>query len=67
MVTPLICLIGWIMGKPMSLDFHVFETVCLFMSIIIVNYLIQDGKSNWLEGCMLLASYLIIAVAFFFY
>jgi Ca2+:H+ antiporter len=27
----------------------------------------MDGKSNWLEGAMLLGAYAIIAVAFFYY
>lgn len=28
-----------------------------------MNYLIQDGKSNWLEGILLITLYAIIAVA----
>ena len=27
---------------------------------------VQDGESNWLLGCMLIASYLILATAFYF-
>jgi Ca2+:H+ antiporter len=29
--------------------------------------LIQDGKSNYLEGCMCLGTYIIIALAFYVY
>lgn len=39
----------------------------LFVSIILVNYLIQDGKSHWLEGLLLMFLYMIIAVAAWFY
>lgn len=41
-----------------------FETIILFVSIFLVNILITDGKSNWLEGLMLVALYFIIALAF---
>lgn len=39
----------------------------MFVSVLIVNYLIQDGKSNWLEGAQLMGVYTIIAVAFYIY
>lgn len=67
LVTPFLVLLGWIMGQPMSLYFQTFETVVFFVSILVVNYLIQDGKSNYLEGAMLMGMYVIIAVSFFVY
>ncbi|RKP25271.1 Sodium/calcium exchanger protein-domain-containing protein [Syncephalis pseudoplumigaleata] len=67
LVTPLLVIIGWAIGQPMTLFFHGFETVVLFVSVLITNYLIMDGKSNWLEGMMLLSTYAIVAVAFFYY
>ncbi|KAG2180033.1 hypothetical protein INT43_003820 [Umbelopsis isabellina] len=54
LVTPMLVIGGWIIGQPMTLFFEDFETVVLFASVLIVNYLIADGKSNWLEGAMLL-------------
>lgn len=66
-VTPLLVVIGWIINQPMTLFFELFETVVLFISVLITNYLIQDGESNWLEGAMLLATYTIIALALYFY
>jgi Ca2+:H+ antiporter len=66
-VTPFIVLLGWCMGKPMSLYFTLFETVCLFVSAFIVNFLVLDGRSNYLEGALLICAYVIIAVAAFFY
>ncbi|KAF8926765.1 vacuolar calcium ion transporter [Dissophora ornata] len=66
-VTPLMVIIGWIIGQPMTLFFNTFETCVMFVSVLIVNYLIQDGESNWLEGIMLLSTYIIIAVAIYFY
>jgi Ca2+:H+ antiporter len=66
-VTPVIVLLGWILDTEMSLYFSLFETVSLFASAFIVNYLMLDGRSNYLEGALLIAAYVIIAVAAYFY
>lgn len=66
-VTPFMVLIGWVIDVPMSLYFSTFETAVLFISVFITNLVILDGESNWLEGAMLLSTYLIIALAFFYY
>lgn len=49
-VTPFLVILGWIMGVEMTLHFHIFETVSFFISALVVIFLIQDGKSNYLEG-----------------
>lgn len=66
-VTPLIVLLGWCLDRDMSLYFSLFETISLFASAFIVNYLMIDGRSNYLEGALLIAAYVIIALAAFFY
>jgi Ca2+:H+ antiporter len=66
-VTPFMVVLGWIIGQPMTLHFEGFETVVFFLSVLVVNYLIQDGRSNYLEGAMCLGTYFIIAIAFFVY
>lgn len=66
-VTPLVVILGWIMNKDMTLYFTLFETISMFVSAFIVNFLVLDGRSNYLEGSLLCASYVIIAVAAFFY
>ncbi|WPH04399.1 Hypothetical protein R9X50_00729000 [Acrodontium crateriforme] len=70
LVLPLTVLLSWFgVGRPdvMSLSFDGFQIAVLFISIILVNYLIQDGRSHWLEGVMLQVTYLIIAVMAWFY
>jgi Ca2+:H+ antiporter len=48
MVVPLIILIAWGMGiDNMTLDFDGFSVAALFASVIIVTYVVQEGKSNW--------------------
>ncbi|KAG0342705.1 hypothetical protein BG004_005606 [Podila humilis] len=66
-VTPVMVIVGWIIGQPMTLFFNIFETCVMFVSVLITNYLIQDGESNWLEGVMLLSTYVIVAIAFYYY
>ncbi|TPX16066.1 uncharacterized protein E0L32_004061 [Thyridium curvatum] len=66
-VTPLVVILGWCMGKEMTLYFTLFETVSMFVSAFIVNFLVLDGRSNYLEGALLCCSYVIIAVAAFYY
>ncbi|PLB44859.1 hypothetical protein P170DRAFT_440070 [Aspergillus steynii IBT 23096] len=66
-VTPLVVILGWCMDKDMSLYFTLFETICLFVTAFVVNFLVLDGRSNYLEGALLIAAYVIIAVGAFFY
>ncbi|KAI0302196.1 Sodium/calcium exchanger protein-domain-containing protein [Russula brevipes] len=62
-VVPLLVVIGWISGHELTLFFDDFETVAFFVSVILVNLLLQDGKSNYMEGLMLITLYLVIALA----
>lgn len=64
-VTPFLVILGWIMGQPMTLHFETFETVAFFLASLVVILLIQDGKSNYLEGLLCLGMYFIIALAFY--
>lgn len=66
-VTPVIMILGWILSKEISLYFTIFETISLFVSAFLVNYLVLDGRSNYLEGTLLIAAYVIIALAAFYY
>lgn len=54
-------ILGWFMDKDMSLYFTLFETVSLFVTAFVVNFLVLDGRSNYLEGALLIAAYIIIA------
>jgi len=48
MVIPLVIVVAWGMGvDEMTLSFKGFEIVSLFASVLIVNYIVQDGTSNW--------------------
>ena len=58
-------LLGIVTGQPMNLIFNSFELVAMVLAVIIVNFIVQDGESNWFEGLQLLAAYAIMAIAFF--
>ncbi|KAK3181707.1 Vacuolar membrane antiporter [Lecanicillium sp. MT-2017a] len=64
-VTPFLVIVGWIIDRDMTLRFETFQTVAFAVSVLVVTYTVQDGKSNYLEGAMLLGLYVIIAVAFY--
>ena len=67
LVVPLIVIIAWGMGvEEMTLEFDGFSVAATFVSIIIVTYVIQDGKSNWLIGALLVKVYVIVALAAYF-
>jgi Ca2+:H+ antiporter len=55
-VTPVLVLLGWIINRPMSLKFDTFQTTVLAMSVIVVNCLVRDGRSNYFEGFLLLGT-----------
>lgn len=66
-ITPLVVLIGWMANIGMSLYFTLFETMALFSSVFIVCFLCLDGRSNYLEGSLLCAVYIILAVGAYFF
>lgn len=66
-VIPLICIVAWITGYPLGMLFDPFESVALYLAIHTMNYVVADGRSNWMEGTILICFYVIIAIAFWFY
>ncbi|CAJ0913689.1 11955_t:CDS:10 [Entrophospora sp. SA101] len=56
LVAPILVLVGWILDKPLTLDFNALEIAVLSCAVLIVNYLVADNKANWLE-----------AIAFFYF
>lgn len=64
---PLVVIIGWIMNKPMGLDFHIFDIAVLLLAIITVGGFLRDGKTNYLEGSLCVIVYVAIAAAAYHY
>ncbi|XP_004303848.1 PREDICTED: vacuolar cation/proton exchanger 3-like [Fragaria vesca subsp. vesca] len=64
-VIPFCVVVGWIMGEPMDLNFQLFETATLFITVLVVAFMLQEGTSNYFKGLMLILCYLIVAASFF--
>ncbi|GKV08500.1 hypothetical protein SLEP1_g20121 [Rubroshorea leprosula] len=62
---PVSVVIGWMMGREMDLNFQLFETATLFITVIVVAFFLQEGTSNYFKGLMLILCYLIVAASFF--
>jgi len=51
---------------PMDLRFTPFEVLSVLLATAVVNLVAQDGESNWLEGALMVAVYVILGIAFYF-
>jgi Ca2+:H+ antiporter len=65
-VPVLVLLSSTLTGNAMNLVFGPFSLVALVMTAMIANYISADGICHWLEGVLLIAVYLLIAIAFYF-
>jgi Ca2+:H+ antiporter len=65
-VPVLVLLSSTLTGNAMDLVFGPFSLVALVMTAMIANYISADGICHWLEGVLLIAVYLLIAIAFYF-
>ncbi len=64
---PLLVLVSYAMGHPMSLVFtNPLELVAVAGVAFAVNAIAQDGETTWFEGVLLLAVYAVLGLAFFF-
>jgi Ca2+:H+ antiporter len=65
-VAPVLVFVSHLPGFPqLDLVFGMLEVTAVTISVLIVGLVAYDGESNWLEGLMLLAVYVILAIAFF--
>jgi Ca2+:H+ antiporter len=65
-VVPLTVLVGWAMNKDMTLNFPHFEIILYILSVLTVSIVLSNPKCNWLEGSLLITTYMMIAVGFWF-
>ncbi|KAF1352017.1 hypothetical protein BDV97DRAFT_348593 [Delphinella strobiligena] len=49
----------------MTLQFKMFEVVVLLLTVMVISYVVQEGKSNYFSGAMYLGLYTEIALAFY--
>jgi Ca2+:H+ antiporter len=66
LVTPVLVFVGLAAGHQLTLTFSTFEIGAIAVSVAVVAFISQDGRTNWLEGAQLLGVYGILAVSGFF-
>jgi len=66
LVVPVLVLVGPALGHSLDLSFNPYELVAIATAVVVSNLASLDGRSDWLEGALLLAAYLILAAGFFF-
>jgi Ca2+:H+ antiporter len=67
LVAPILVLVGQAIGQPMDLNFNLFEVIAVVIAVALANLISLDGRSNWLEGILLLATYIVLGAAFYFH
>ncbi len=66
-VAPVLVIASHFVGpRPMDLVFSPAEVLAVFVAVLITGQIASDGKSNWLEGALLLVVYVILAMVFYF-
>jgi Ca2+/Na+ antiporter len=66
-VLPGCVIIGWLVDRSMTLYFHAYETVCLFLAVVVIAAVLQGGTTNWLVGATCISVYTMIATGFWFH
>ena len=66
-VLPGCVLIGMFVDRSMTLYFHGYETMCMFLAVIVVAAVLQGGTTNWLVGMTLIGIYVMIAAGIWFH
>jgi Ca2+:H+ antiporter len=65
-VAPVLVFLSYLFApRPMGLLFTTLEVVTVVVSVVVVALISQDGESNWMEGVLLLAVYIILGLTFF--
>ncbi len=64
-VAPVLVFVSLLFTQKLVLVFSGYELIALATSSFVAALVAQDGESNWVEGTMLLAVYVILALAFF--
>mmetsp|Transcript_14049 Transcript_14049/g.39734 ORF Transcript_14049/g.39734 Transcript_14049/m.39734 type:complete len:513 (-) Transcript_14049:105-1643(-) len=65
-VYPFVVLVGWASNVDFTMKLNQFDVLVVCVSVILAAFVTMDGQSHWFTGLMLIATYVLIAVAYFF-
>jgi Ca2+:H+ antiporter len=66
-VAPVLLFVGQVIGQPIDLNFNPFEVAAMAIAVLVTNLVSFGGRSNWLDGTLLLATYILLGVAFYYH
>ena len=66
LVAPALVFASLLLPEPMDLLFNRLELVALIISVFTARNMTIDGKSDWLEGAMLIAVFVMLGIGFYF-
>jgi Ca2+:H+ antiporter len=66
LVAPALVFASLLLPEPMNLLFNRLELVALVIAVFVTRNITIDGESDWLEGAMLVAVFVMLAIGFYF-
>jgi Ca2+:H+ antiporter len=66
-MAPVLVFVGQAIGQPLDLNFNTFEVAALVIAVVVANLIGFGGRSNWLDGTLLIATYFLLGVAFYYH
>eukprot|EP00401_Gymnodinium_catenatum_P041944 CAMPEP_0117532768 /NCGR_PEP_ID=MMETSP0784-20121206/39538_1 /TAXON_ID=39447 /ORGANISM="" /LENGTH=434 /DNA_ID=CAMNT_0005329171 /DNA_START=135 /DNA_END=1439 /DNA_ORIENTATION=+ len=66
LVMPFAVIAGWIADEPLDFNLGATGLAVLYSAVLVVFSIIIDSQTNWLEGFMLVLSYCLVAVLYWY-
>ena len=66
LVAPALVFASLLLPTPMDLLFSRLELVALTIAVFVTRNITIDGESDWLEGAMLIAVYVMLGIGFYY-
>lgn len=66
-VAPVLVFVGQVIHQPLDLNFNPFQVIAVAIAVAITNLITFSGRSNWLDGSLLLATYIVLGFAFYYH
>ena len=65
-VAPLLVVLSWLLGNPMTLVFrNPLDLFSIAGTAFIVKAIASDGETTWFEGVLLIGVYVVLGMAYF--
>lgn len=64
-VAPVLVFLGYVFNHPMNLLFNTLEIASIVLAIVVVNNMVRDNETDYMEGLILFVTYILISIGFF--